>query len=161
VKQGKKWSLCSTKMSSHSHFFITQSLGLSSVLPAARCLISCASAIKAHLILHCTCCLLALCSNSPLVVLGSGPLGPACFLRWERKSGRHLVPGSLPSSSGLSKARCSQPIFSRSAFTLSLLHAVFSRQSVSSVLDVISLLSVTWHYQNNCMLEGAERKWGR
>lgn len=115
MKQSKKWSLCSTNMSPHPHFFITQTLALSSVSPPALYLISLASATKVHPILHCTPCLLALCSNSPLLVLGSGPLGPARFLRWERESGRHSVLGSLPSSPGLRKARSSQSIFYRSA----------------------------------------------
>lgn len=111
VKQGKKWSLCSTSMSSHPHFFITQSLGLSSVSPSALYLISLASATKAHLILRCTSFPFALCSDPPLVFLGSGSLGPACFLRGERESGRCSVPGSLSSSSGLSKHTALYPFF--------------------------------------------------
>lgn len=162
MKQGKKWSLCSTNMSSHPHFLINQSLGLSSVSPSALYLISLASATKAHLILHCTSFPLALCSNTPLVVLGYGPWGPARFLRWERESGRQLVPGSLSSSSGLSKAHCSQSIFSRPAFTV-----VF--YDVQCFLDRLylqcctwsSFVSAMWYYHNYYMLEGAEWTWKR
>lgn len=154
VKQGKKWSLCSTSMSSHPHSFITQSLGLSSVSPSALYLISLASATKAHLVLRCTSFPFALCSDPPLVFLGSGPLGPACFLRGEREPGRCSVPGSLSSSSGLSKAHCSLSSFSRPAFTV-----VF--YDVQCFLDRLYLqwspfLSAVRYYHNNCTLEGAE-----
>ena len=134
MKQGKKWSLCSTNMSSPPHFFISQSLGLSSVSPSALYLISLAS------------------SDSLLHILPSCPVQRLSIgISWIRASGTCLlsetgerIRETLGPCLPLFIIRANQSTllsihFLQTCFHCCLLYAVFSGQAISSVLHMISL----------------------